>query len=682
MVRAVFEALAILFSQSISPEIWGAVLASGIVLLTLLFWRLRVQRRARLEQAAFSRQLIAVQEEERARIARELHDGLGQDLLVIKNTAAVAASKCTGPEPEHWKQVSDLSSSVLSELRDISHDLRPPVLDSLGLTRALRSMASQLSESAGLECEVALEDIDDLLPPEVEISLYRAAQELVGNAVRHSNCAVIKLLAKPVSGEVLLRVSDDGSGYSPGRLAKRGLGINSVRERVALLGGEYDVDTAKQQGTQATVRIPIPEKPLTPGEQQRQRQRLAISGGVALAVLLTGILWLVAPGQSDDSAEVQARVEAARATIHQALGLPKTIPAKPVEASDSNQPALPEKPEGVSEQAFAAFNEGMRLRYLFERENLLKTEKHFSEAVRLAPDFAEAHAQLAMTISNCAALGVHESIDSFREAERHAEEAMRLNPDNATAWFALANIQLHHHYNPTQAMHLLQKAIEIDPDYAQAYSKLAIVKYVLGDLNGAGHSINTALELEPNNGMFTVTLADIYERYLYHNRVPFGHKLIRDQLRAGLTIEPSYTFLHDRILMTYYHEGNYERGMAYMEANGLDKKKDNRVWLYLIGANWKMGNRAESDRHMREFQEYILSGNGAKRFLAIAHAERGEGAESLHWLEQSRLAKEPFLLFTLGLIEPEQHTWNKPGMSDKLNTFKADIGLSLPLVGQ
>ena len=329
---------------------------------------------------------------------------------------------------------------------------------------------------------------------------------------------------------------------------------------------------------------------------------------------------------------MQARVEAARATIHQALGLPKTIPAKPVEASDSNQPALPEKPEGVSERAFAAFNEGMRLRYLFERENLLKTEKHFSEAVRLAPDFAEAHAQLAMTISNCAALGVHESIDSFREAERHAEEAMRLNPDNATAWFALANIQLHHHYNPTQAMHLLQKAIEIDPDYAQAYSKLAIVKYVLGDLNGAGHSINTALELEPNNGMFTVTLADIYERYLYHNRVPFGHKLIRDQLRAGLTIEPSYTFLHDRILMTYYHEGNYERGMAYMEANGLDKKKDNRVWLYLIGANWKMGNRAESDRHMREFQEYILSGNGAKRFLAIAHAERGEGAESLHWL--------------------------------------------------
>ena len=105
-----------------------------------------------------------------------------------------------------------------------------------------------------------------------------------------------------------------------------------------------------------------------------------------------------------------------------------------------------------------------------------------------------------MTISNCAALGVHESIDSFREAERHAEEAMRLNPDNATAWFALANIQLHHHYNPTQAMHLLQKAIEIDPDYAQAYSKLAIVKYVLGDLNGPGIQ-STRTRAEPNNGV-------------------------------------------------------------------------------------------------------------------------------------------------------------------------------------
>ena len=541
-------------------------------------------------------------------------------------------------------------------------------------------MAVRLTESAGLECEIELDDIDELLPSEVEISLFRAAQELVGNAVKHSHGARIELHARVAGGDVLLRVRDDGCGYAPRRLAKRGLGINSVRERVRLLGGEYHVDTAAQQGTCATVRVPIPVTPHTPGE--RQGHRLAIAVGSAVAVLLLGGLWLADRGQSDDAAMVQARVEAARVAIHQALGLPRSIPDKPVGDTGNRSIPLPEKPEGISEEAYTAFTEGMKLRQLVDSESLLKTEDFFFKAIRLAPGFAEAHAQLAQTLNSCAALGVRETIETFREAERRAEAALRLNLDNTTAWFALANTQLHHHYSPQKAMQLLQQAIEIDPDYARAYSKLAVVQYILGDLNGAGHSINSALELEPGNAMFTLILADIYERFMYHNRVPFGHKLIRDQLRAGMALEPSYTFVHARILMTYYHEGNYERGMAYMKEHGLDKKQDNRVWLFLIGANWKMGNRAESDRHMREFQEYILTGNGAKRFLAIAHAERGEGAESLHWLEQSRLAKEPFLLFTMGLIEPEQHTWNKPGMNDQLNTFKADIGLSLPLEGQ
>ena len=133
--------------------------------------------------------------------------------------------------------------------------------------------------------------------------------------------------------------------------------------------------------------------------------------------------------------------------------------------------------------------------------------------------------------------------------------------------------------------------------------------------------------------------------------------------------------MHDRILESFYHEGNFQKGMAYIEEHQLDKEKDSRVWLFLIGANWKMGNRAESDRLMGEFQETIIAGNGARRYLAQAHAERGEGAEALYWLEQSREAREPFLLFTMGLIEPEQHTWSKADLSTQLDTFKASIGL-------
>jgi two-component sensor histidine kinase len=254
----------------------------------------------------------------------------------------MAASK--EPESERWEQISELSSNVLSEVRDLSHTLRPPVLDSLGLTRALHSMATQLTDSAGLVCEIALEDIDDLLPPEAEISLFRSAQELIGNAVRHSHGATIKLLAKPIGNQVLLRVSDDGCGYNPQRLAKRGLGINSVRERVGLLGGEYDVDTAPQQGTRVTIRIPVPEPPLGSEERQRQqsqRQRLAFASGLALVAMVFGTFYLLLSGRMDDAAAQQAEVESARTAIHQALGLPSVIPAQPTPSPDGGKTNIP-----------------------------------------------------------------------------------------------------------------------------------------------------------------------------------------------------------------------------------------------------------------------------------------------------------------------------------------------------
>ena len=359
MVRAVFISLANLFDQSASRSVLGVVVVSGFLLLVFLFWRFRAQRCARLNQAHFSRQLISVQEEERARIARELHDGLGQDLLVIKNTAAMAASK--EPESEHWEQISELSSNVLSEVRDLSHTLRLPVLDSLGLTRALRSMATQLTDSAGLVCEIALEDIDDLLPPEVEISLFRSAQELIGNAVRHSQGATIKLLAKPIGNQVLLRVSDDGCGYNPQRLAKRGLGINSVRERVGLLGGEYDVDTAPQQGTRVTIRIPVPEPPLGSEERQRQqsqRQRLAFASGLALVAMVFGTFYLLLSGRMDDAAAQQAEVESARTAIHQALGLPSVTPAQPTPSPDGGKTNIPPNRKTSATRRTARFRPG------------------------------------------------------------------------------------------------------------------------------------------------------------------------------------------------------------------------------------------------------------------------------------------------------------------------------------
>src|SRR6267378_2455306 len=142
---------------------------------------------------ALSRRLIAAQEEERKRLARELHDGVGQTLLVIKNRAFLASQAPNLPTAvaEQLNEISTIAMRAIEEVREISYTLRPFQLDWMGLSKALLALINKVSLAGGFRVVADIDPIDGLFLPEAEINLYRIAQEGLTNIVKHARAAVV-----------------------------------------------------------------------------------------------------------------------------------------------------------------------------------------------------------------------------------------------------------------------------------------------------------------------------------------------------------------------------------------------------------------------------------------------------------------------------------------------------------
>jgi len=196
-------------------------------------------------------------------MAKELHDGLGQELLILKNQAMMLASDLPVDRPE-WRdraeQMARISQQAIEGARAMAHNLRPAELDRVGLTAALTIMIERTTSSAGMVVDADLEHLDRMLPPEAEVQLYRIAQELMNNVLKHSAAKRVMIdLRKGEGGEVELVVADNGRGFVESEVSQgqaSGLGLESVRERVAILGGEWVLETRRGGGTRVTVRIP------------------------------------------------------------------------------------------------------------------------------------------------------------------------------------------------------------------------------------------------------------------------------------------------------------------------------------------------------------------------------------------------------------------------------------------
>jgi signal transduction histidine kinase/ligand-binding sensor domain-containing protein len=219
-------------------------------------WRITRLREANARQARFARQLIALQELERKRIAAELHDSLGQSLLIIKNQAALGGMSASGESEAQFAAILDTAAESLEEVRQIAADLRPHHLDRLGLTQALEAMVEKAAGVTAISFVVDIDRVDGAFVKEDEITVFRVMQESVSNILKHSEATEARVRVRRLDGEVLVEVEDNGKGFAPqGALEKQGFGMTGIAERVRILGGEQTVESAPGQGTRIRIRL-------------------------------------------------------------------------------------------------------------------------------------------------------------------------------------------------------------------------------------------------------------------------------------------------------------------------------------------------------------------------------------------------------------------------------------------
>jgi len=217
------------------------------------------ERKARQE---FTHLLIASQETERRRIAAELHDSLGQNLSIIKNRALLASRAAGVPAPaaEHLQAIERVATDAIDETRNLAHNLRPAHIEQVGLTASLQELIREVSQSSQIRFERRVENVDGVFDQDGAANVYRIAQEALNNLIKHSHAQEAVLTVERDLHSVRIRIADDGVGFDPARvMAQRGLGLTSITERVRMLGGHLDIQSAPGKGTQVAIEVPVAE---------------------------------------------------------------------------------------------------------------------------------------------------------------------------------------------------------------------------------------------------------------------------------------------------------------------------------------------------------------------------------------------------------------------------------------
>ena len=236
----------------------------GMVLLLGLLGYVRQKKLSKIKnelvrQSEFTKQLINTQEAERKRIAGELHDTLGQDLLIIKNKA-LHGLKNPLKNPELIADISEISSTSLQEVREISYNLHPYQLEQLGLTKAIESIIERASKSSSIKFRYELDNIDKLFNPETEINIFRMVQESINNILKHSAAAEANISILKSADEVSVSIRDNGIGFDILlSRSKRCLGLMSLHERAKISGAKAEIDSRPGKGTLINISISIPE---------------------------------------------------------------------------------------------------------------------------------------------------------------------------------------------------------------------------------------------------------------------------------------------------------------------------------------------------------------------------------------------------------------------------------------
>ncbi|MHA7129706.1 tetratricopeptide repeat-containing sensor histidine kinase [Algoriphagus namhaensis] len=231
--------------------IFAFLLVSLVVLsgFAFLYLSLRNARKKKQLQERFAQELLKTQEEERKRISKDLHDGLGQSLLLIKNKVALDSKEHTG----------ELLDTAINELRSIARSLHPMQLEKLGLSKALEQILNQLDSETELFISSDIQELGEKLPQGTELQLYRIAQEVLNNVLKHSEAKALRFTLKSDDSQILMRIEDNGKGFD---FSERfndfsSMGLKTLKERTAAIGGQMKVNSEKGKGTKFEFNVGI-----------------------------------------------------------------------------------------------------------------------------------------------------------------------------------------------------------------------------------------------------------------------------------------------------------------------------------------------------------------------------------------------------------------------------------------
>ena len=213
-----------------------------------------------------SRGVFRLQEEERGRISRDLHDGIGQLLTALKiqlellEQEAASISSLTS----RIAGARELADTALTEVRQLSHVLRPQMLDELGLEPTLRWLARTFHKRTGIAVELTLEGAEQRADADVETLVYRITQEALTNVARHSGASSAQVVVRREPHRIRLRIEDRGRGFSPEALLsspteESGFGLRAMRDRVEFVRGHFSIRSAPGQGTVVEAEVPLPD---------------------------------------------------------------------------------------------------------------------------------------------------------------------------------------------------------------------------------------------------------------------------------------------------------------------------------------------------------------------------------------------------------------------------------------
>ena len=213
-------------------------------------------------------QLLSIQEKERRRVARELHDELGQALTVLKINLVAIEDKLA-PDQQHLKanceHMLSYIDTVIENVRRLSWDLSPSSLEDLGLSAALGYLVDETCRNHNMQSEVVMDEIDHLFTPEIQINIYRIFQESLTNVVKHARASLVSVNVAREDGKVSFTIRDNGRGFNlkqamSGKVAKKSLGLTAMNERALMARGSLQISSRKGRGTTIAFFIPTAKR--------------------------------------------------------------------------------------------------------------------------------------------------------------------------------------------------------------------------------------------------------------------------------------------------------------------------------------------------------------------------------------------------------------------------------------